>query len=238
MTLFADARVPVEDKERLIGSNFLFRGLDPELLRQLARMSRVQHLAKGATLFHQGDEGGAMYGIFRGSVRISVVGPEGKELTLCLMEPGDVVGEIALLDGLPRTADARTVEDTTLLVIDRAPFMDLLSREPRLARHVIELLCERLRLTNEFVSDVAFLHLQAHLAKRLLSLAIAHGVESTDGVRIGLKLSQTDLAQMLGVTREAINKQLKRWTRAGVLRFDRGHLVLIKREVLQALAHS
>jgi CRP-like cAMP-binding protein len=232
------ARFSLEDKEGLIRSNFLFRGLDPALLRQLAQMSRVEHLAKGAMLFHQGDEGGAMYGIFRGAVRISMVSAEGKELTLCLMEPGDVVGEIALLDGLPRTADASAVEDTTLLVITRAPFLELLSREPRLARHVIELLCERLRLTNEFISDVTFLHIQAHLAKRLLSLAIAHGVDVADGVRIGLKLSQTDFAQMLGVTREAINKQLQRWVREEILRLDHGHVVLIKRDRLEVLARS
>lgn len=231
-------RVPAEDRERLLRSNFLFRDLEPALLRQLAQMSRIERRAKGEMLFHQGDEGGAMYGIFSGAVRISVVSAEGKELTLCLLEPGDVVGEIALLDGLPRTADACAVEDTTLLVINRAPFMELLAREPRLARHVIELLCERLRLTNEFISDVTFLDLEAHLAKRLLSLAVAHGMDVADGVRIGLKLSQTDLAQMLGVTREAINKQLQRWVREEILRLDHGHVVLIKRDRLEVLARS
>jgi CRP-like cAMP-binding protein len=225
-----------EERARLIRGHFLFSGIEPRHLDSLVRTSRVQRLARGEILFRQGDEGGALYAVHSGAIRISVSGAEGKELTLALMEPGDVFGEIALLDGLARTADARAVERTELVVIHRADFLALLEREPKLARPIIEMLCERLRQTNEFVIDAAFLDLRARLAKRLLSLAIAHGQETDDGMRIGLKLSQSEIAQLLGVTREAVNKQLNAWSRDGVLTFESGHVTLMKQDILQALA--
>lgn len=225
-----------EERAALIRGHFLFSEIEPRLLDSLVRTSRVQRLARGEVLFRQGDEGGALYAVSSGAIRISVTGAEGKELTLALMEPGDVFGEIALLDGLQRTADARAVEKSELVVIHRADFLTLLEREPKLARPIIEMLCERLRQTNEFVIDAAFLDLRARLAKRLLSLAIAHGYETDDGLRIGLKLSQSEIAQLLGVTREAVNKQLNVWARDGILTFEAGYLTLQKQDVLKALA--
>src|SRR5690606_20953089 len=105
-------------------------------------------------------------------------------------------------------------------------FLQVLEQEPRLARHVIELLCERLRLNTERISEQAFLSLHDRLARKIEALAIAHGQHCTDGVRIALRLSQTDLALMLGVTREAVNKQLKSWAQAGVLKLERGSITV------------
>jgi CRP-like cAMP-binding protein len=225
-----------EERARLIRGHFLFSEIEPRLLDSVVRTSRVQRLKRGETLFRQGDEGGALYAVHSGAIRISVSGAEGKELTLALMEPGDVFGEIALLDGLQRTADARAVEKSELVVIHRADFLSLLEREPKMARPIIEMLCERLRQTNEFVTDAAFLDLRARLAKRLVALAIAHGEETDDGMRIGLKLSQSEIAQLLGVTREAVNKQLNAWARDGILTFESGYVTLRKQDVLKALS--
>src|SRR5690606_37755363 len=127
----------------------------------VVQLSRTRRLAKGTMLFQQGDEGDALYGVVEGLIRICITGESGKELTLGLMEPGVIFGEIALLDGLPRTADACAAEDSVLLVIDRAQFISLLGREPRLALHVIELLCERLRANTERLGEHAFLNLGA-----------------------------------------------------------------------------
>ena len=118
--------VAAADKERLLARHFLFAGLEADLLRRLAELSETMTLARGDVLFFQGDEGDALYGIFDGSIRISLTSPDGKEFTINLMESGDVFGEIALLDGLSRTADARAGRDSRLMRIPRRAFLDLM----------------------------------------------------------------------------------------------------------------
>jgi CRP-like cAMP-binding protein len=228
------------EKARLLRSSFIFRDLDETLLGRLARLSQTHRLAKGTLLFHQGEEGDALYGVAEGLIRIWVSGDSGKELTLQLLEPGDVFGEIALLDGLPRSASAEAVDDSLLVMVKRDAFLPLLEAESGLARHVIELICERLRDSTNRASDFAFLGLPTRLARKLLQLAIAHGHDEPDGaVRIALKLSQSELAQMLGVTREAVNKQLKAWTQDGLVLHEHGQIVIRGRKRLIRIAeHS
>ncbi|MGE5148251.1 MAG: Crp/Fnr family transcriptional regulator [Candidatus Eiseniibacteriota bacterium] len=216
----------LEERERLLRGSYIFRNLAPNLLHQLAHLCHVRTLPEGAVLFQQGDEGDALYAVVSGLIRIAVAGEGGKELTLGLMEPGDVFGEIALLDGLTRTAGAQAAADTVLLVVQRAHFLQMLEAEPGLARHIIELLCERLRINTDRITEYAFLNLHARLARKIESLAIAYGQHGDGGVRITLPLSQSELAQMLGVTREAVNKQLKSWSQAGVLRVERGTITV------------
>jgi CRP/FNR family cyclic AMP-dependent transcriptional regulator len=226
--------LPASVKEKLIRNSVIFGGLDDDSLRALVQVSRTRRVRKGTMLFQQGDEGDALYGVVDGLIRICIAGESGKELTLGLMEPGDIFGEIALLDGLPRSADAYAAEDSTLLVIDRAQFVPMLERGGKLARHVIELLCERLRENTERLGEHAFLNLQARLARKLQALAIAHGKHDGQGIVIDVKLSQTELAQMLGVTREAVNKQLQVWMKQGLIRVDHGHIVLVDEKKLAA----
>ena len=216
----------IETKANLIAGSFLFRDLSPQLLERVTRLSRTQRCRRGSFVFQMGDEGDALYGVAQGMIRIWIPGADGRELTVALMERGDIFGEIALLDGLPRTANASAIDDTVLLSIDRANFVDLLEREPHIGRHIIELLCERLRATNDRFSEDAFLSLKARLAKRLEALMIGHGQPCPEGMRIGLKLSQTDLANMLGVTREAVNKQLGAWTQRGLIQHSRGTVII------------
>ncbi len=227
--------IAASDKERLIRGSVIFNGIEPGLLREVVQLSRTRRIHKGAMLFQQGDDGDALYGVIEGLIRISLAGEQGKELILGLMEPGDIFGEIALLDGLPRTADAHAAEDSVLLVIERAQFVQLIEREGRLARHVIELLCERLRANTERLGEHAFMNLGARLARKLCALSVAHGRHEEQEITIDMRLSQTELAQMLGVTREAVNKQLKIWSREGVLRFDRGRITIANSKRLTAL---
>jgi CRP-like cAMP-binding protein len=228
-----------EQKMRLLRRSFMFRGMDDALLSRLARLSQTHRLAAGALLFQQGEEGDALYGIAEGLIRIWVSGDGGKELTLGLLEPGDVFGEIALLDGLPRSASVEAIEDSLLVMVRREAFLPLLEAESGLARHVIELLCERLRESTKRASEFAFLTLPARLALKLQSLAIAYGHDEPDGVvRIALKLSQGDLAQMLGVTREAVNKQLKTWSQEGLVRHVRGQFLIGDRHRLAAIGEG
>lgn len=225
------------EKARLLRRSFIFRDLDETLLGRLARLSQTHRLAAGSLLFHQGEEGDALYGVAEGLIRIWVSGDSGKELTLQLLEPGDVFGEIALLDGLPRSASAEAIEDSLLVVVRREAFLPLLEAESGLARHVIELICERLRDSTNRASEFAFLGLATRLARKLQQLAIAHGHDEPDGsVRIALKLSQGELAQMLGVTREAVNKQLKLWTQENLVKHELGQIVIRDRRRLAGIA--
>jgi len=223
----ASGELPAAAKEKLIRNSVIFGGVDDELLRALVQLSRTRRVRRGSMLFQQGDEGDALYGVVDGLIRICIAGESGKELTLGLMEPGDIFGEIALLDGLPRSADAYAAEDSTLLVIDRMQFLPMLERGGRLARHVIELLCERLRENTERLGEHAFLNLGARLARKLQALAIAHGRRNNGVVTIEVKLSQTELAQMLGVTREAVNKQLREWKKDGLVDMQDGQMLIL-----------
>lgn len=228
-----------EQKAQLLRRSFIFRGLDSKLLGRLARLSQTHRVPAGGLLCQQGEEGDALYAIAEGLVRVWVSSDGGKELTLLLLEPGDVFGEIALLDGLPRSASVEAVEDSLLVMVRREAFLPLLEAESGLARHVIELLCERLRESTKRESEFAFLTLPARLALKLQSLAIAHGHDEADGsVRISLKLSQGELAQMLGVTREAVNKQLKIWMQENLVRHEHGQFVITDRHRLAAIGEG
>ncbi len=224
---------PLQERAGLLAGSFLFRGLPAETVERVARLTSMRSLGAGETLFWQDDEADALYGLAEGLVRIWVQGPDGKELTLSIMEAGDFFGEIALLDGLPRTASASAFGTCRLLVLHRRDFLGLMERAPQLALHMIELLCERLRGNTDRLRDAAFLDLGARLAKTLQALATAHGNVTPDGMLIQAKLSQSHLAQLLGVTREAVNKQLRAFEKEGLIAQQGGRIVVLEPETLR-----
>jgi CRP-like cAMP-binding protein len=213
--------------------NYLFRGLPDATLERVAALATKRHYEKGFRIFAQGDEGDALYGVAAGRVRISASASGGREVFLNIMEPGDTFGEIAVMDGLPRTANAVTLDDSTLIVIQRTEFLPLLEREPRLAIHLLKLLCERLRWTSELVEESAFLGGPARLAKRLLILASLHGRAARVG-QLELRISQHELARFLGVTRQAVNHSLTEWRRLGWIDIGRNQIVIRNTEALRA----
>ncbi len=227
----------VVDKRAILARHYLFCDLEDQVIDRVADLGLTTRLTAGQLLFRKGDDGNALFGVLEGKVRISTSSPNGREVIISVMEPGDVFGEIALLDGLPRTADARTLEPCTLLKIQRRDFRPLLEREPKLCLHLLELLCERLRWTTELIEDATFLGLPARLAKRLLNLAIAFGEEEADGhgIRIGLRLSQNDLGRMLGTSRESVNKHLQDWTKKGWIALGRNRISVLDQSALQAV---
>jgi CRP-like cAMP-binding protein len=184
----------------------------------------------------RGDPGDALYGVVTGKVRISSGAPSGKEVFLNVMEPGDAFGEIALLDGHARTATATTLAQAELIVIRREQFQALLEREPRVAVHIIELLCKRVRWTAQQMEDSTLLGAPARLAKRLLSLASVHGRESAAGVK--LMLSQENLAQFLGLSRQIVNKHLQTWKRKHWVTLGRGSVTVVNERALRKLTHE
>jgi CRP-like cAMP-binding protein len=165
----------------------------------------------------------------KGQVRISVTSAEGKEIVLNIVRPGEVFGEIALLDGRPRSADAVTMTDCDVLVLDRREFIPFIKAHPDVALKLIEVLCARLRRTSEQVEDMLFLDLAARLAKTLLRLS--RDLKSTT-----IAITQKDLGQMVGLSRESTNKQLRAWERRNWVKLVKGGVALTDTEALGEIA--
>ena len=214
--------------------NYLFRGLADSGLERVASLAARRVYAKGSVIFSQGDPGDALYGVAAGRVRISASGAGGQEVFLNIMEPGDTFGEIAVMDGLTRTAGAMALDQTSLIVIQRTDFLQLLEREPQLAIHLLKLLCERLRWTSELVEESAFLAGPARLAKRLLILASLHG-RAPPGGHLELRISQAELARFLGISRQIVNQQLSEWRRHGWVELGRSQITIRNAEALRRM---
>lgn len=217
----------------LIERNSLFRGLGAATLERVVQLATRRTYEEGTTVFLRGDPGDALFGVMTGRVRISASRAGGKEVFLNIMEPGDAFGEIALLDGSPRTATATAMARSELMILRRERFLELLRTEPQLAAHLIQLLCKRVRWTAELMEDSALLGPPARLAKRLLALARMHGRESPEGTK--LTLSQEELAQFLSLSRQAVNQHLQTWRAKGWLDIGRGSLTIKNPAALQEL---
>ena len=195
----------------------LFGGLtDDERAALVTRLRRRRH-RKGARLFLHGDLGRDLYVIESGSVKICMTTADGKEITLAILGPGEFFGELALLDGEPRSSDAVTMEDCQLLLLERDEFIHFMEEHPSVAHRVIEVLSRRLRNNNELVQDAAFFDVAARLARVILRLAESVGHPDADGITISKRLTQSDLAGMIGTTRESVNKWLTFYERQGMV---------------------
>lgn len=225
-----------EAARAVLARNFLFRGLPGELIDRVAALAVRRSFGKEEVIFSQGDEGDALYGVASGRVRITAAGPEGREVFLNIMEPGDTFGEIAVIDGQPRTAGAVALDAATLIVIRRADFLNVLRNESALAMHLLQLFCQRLRWTSDLVEESAFLVGPARLARRLLVLAALHGRPADEGME--LVLSQAELARFLGISRQFVNQHLQGWRAEGWVALGRGSIVIKDAEALGRVAES
>jgi CRP-like cAMP-binding protein len=221
------------DKRALLANHPLFGRLAPDELERLVAYMRLVRQPARAVLFRKGDPGTHMVVVVRGRVKVCTHSEDGKELVLNLINPGEVVGEIALLDGADRTADAVTLVDSDLLILERRDFIPFLHRHPDACMRLIAVLCERLRRTSELLEEALFLEGSSRLAKRLVHLAEIFGKPVSDGVKIGISLSQQQLGNMVGMSRESMNKQLKQWRQDGLVRIEDGCYVLTKPDALR-----
>jgi CRP/FNR family transcriptional regulator, cyclic AMP receptor protein len=213
----------------------LFQAMRPVELDEILKFSTERQWPRGATIFQQGDEGSSMMAVLHGRVRVSAVSSEGKEVTLNTIHSGEVFGEIALLDGKPRSADVSAAEDTLLLVVERRHFLPFLWKNQDLYLRLLVVLCERLRRTSLALEELALFELPARLARLLLKLADDYGRPCPEGVRIELKLSQRDLANQVASSRETVNKQLRVWRDDGVVGADSGYIVVRRADELKML---
>lgn len=226
------------DRQALLASLPLLGGLAPEQLGALARLARIERFRRGAVIFRKGDAGLGLMGVIGGAIQISVVGPDGREIVLNVIRPGEVFGEIALLDGQPRTADAIALEDCELLVLDRREFLPFLQRTPEACVKLLEIVSRRLRRTTLLAEEAMLMGLEERLARQLLRLAEEFGRPVDGGVRIDLRISQRQLGAFLGVSRESVNKQLAAWQGLRLVEVRRGQVTLLAPGRLRALANE
>jgi CRP/FNR family transcriptional regulator, cyclic AMP receptor protein len=214
----------------------LFRGLPEATLERIESLAARRAYAKDQVIFQQGDAGDALYGVSTGRVLIAANGPDGRQISLNIMEPGDVFGEIALLDHGPRSASATAIAPSQLVVIHRQPFQALIEREPALALQLLQLLCQRLRWTTDLIEESALLSVPAQLARRLGTLARISGTRTDAGLE--LAISQADLGQFLGLSRQSVNQHLKKMQRDGLVKLTRARIVIVNLRALQAFARK
>jgi CRP/FNR family cyclic AMP-dependent transcriptional regulator len=228
-------RLDRDAKRAALLSSPLFEAMKPDELDEILKLSFERRVPRGTTLCQKGDPGSSMMAVLTGRVRVSSVSAEGKEITLNVINPGEVFGEFALLDGKPRSADCTAMEETTLLVLERRNFLPFLRRNEDLYLRLIAMLCEKLRRTSMALEELALFDLPARLARLLLKLAADYGRPAGKDIRIDFKMSQRDIANLVAASRESVNKQLKVWRDDGVVDFDGRNLILRRPEELRAL---
>ena len=221
------------DRKAILRDHPLFSGLPAEIIDRLCAYAKMKDIKRGATIFTKGEPGQSMFAVCGGTVKISVPSSEGKDAVFNFINEGGIFGEIALLDGHPRTADAIAITKCQLMMIDRRDFLPLLRSYPELATKIIEVLCTRLRHTSEQVEDIVFLDLPGRLAKALLRLA---GGPETAAKSQKIAITQREIGQVIGMSRESTNKQLRDWQRRKLIRLERGGIVILQHVALRTLA--
>lgn len=215
----------LSQRQVLRRSSLFARLGDGEIDAVLAHASVARH-AEGDQIFAKGDPGNSMMAVLKGRVSITAPSRDGRQVVLTVMRDGEVFGEIALLDGKERTADATAMTDCELLVVPRRSLLSLLERRPDLCIDLLIVLCERLRRTNEQVEDLAFLDLEARIAKVLVRLADENGAGHSLARPVGVKISQRALGELVGGSRESVNKHLQDWKRSGIIAIEKGSIVI------------
>lgn len=214
---------------QFLSSLALFEGVSKASLAALARESRLKRVPKGTFLFFQTDLANAVYMVRKGTIAIRLENPDGRELVINEMGPGDCFGELGILTGEPRSTSAEAIIDSEVLLIPSTTFQFILEQEPRLTLHLLKITAQRLQKSSKREEALAFHDAQQRLARQLLQqdrLAADKGY---------LTLSQEELAQRAGLTRQTVTTILGRWRRRGWLLTGRGHIVLLNRHELNLL---
>jgi len=224
---------PRLDKRAILRNHPFFQGLAEGLIEQLSSHAITRAVKGGKIIYAKGDPGNSLFAVVGGTVKISVPSMDGKDTVFNLLNEGEIFGEIALLDGRPRSADVTAVTDCELMMISRRDFLPLMQSHSEISLKLIDLLCVKLRRTSEQVEDVMFLDLPARLAKILLKLA-ENAPASPHGRKIAM--TQREIGQIIGMSRESTNKQLRNWEQRNWVRLERGSIAVTALDALASIA--
>lgn len=206
----------------------LFAALSDEDIQALAAVVRRRTFRSGEVIFHRDDPGQVMYVIKEGKVKICLISPDGQEISLVVFGKGDCFGELALLDSLPRSADAIVIERAECYTLQRSDFHSAIMKSPKIAIQILEVLSRRLRNTDQQVEDLIFLDVYGRVAKKLIELAESHGASVDNGTRIEVRLTQQELASMVGASRESVNKVMGYFTDKRFISTDKHRITIHK----------
>jgi CRP/FNR family cyclic AMP-dependent transcriptional regulator len=226
------------DEKALLSRSFLFDGLPEKRLSEVLENCRCMRLPARKAVYRRGEAGDEMCIVLSGGVKVSTLSTDGKEVIFDLLSVGDFFGELSLLDGRPRTATVTTLVPSVLVVMGRDFFVPFLEKNPKSAVRLLYLLARRLRAVDEFLEEVLFFDSETRLAKRITALKNIYGKKVGDAFQIEFKVSQQDIASMVGITRERVNKHLKSWERKGIVHLQQGHLVIQNATLLQEMANE
>jgi CRP-like cAMP-binding protein len=219
-----------------LGESELFGALLDDELAELVRLGTRVRYPAGRTIFEKGDPGDGLMVVLEGRVKIRALSAEGREIVLNFVEPGQIFGEIALLDGKPRTAGVIALELSELFILRRQAVLGFLENKPTIAIRLIGVLCQKLRRTTQMLEENILLNMAPRVARGLLRLAAEHGRRTADGLLIDLKISQSELGAFVGLSRENVNRQLSAWRDGGIVSQRNGRILIHVPKDLEALA--
>jgi CRP-like cAMP-binding protein len=228
----------VEQVRRALANNDVFGALAPEEMEALFSYGITARYPSGATIFEKGSPGDSIMVVLAGRVRISNVLSQGKEAILNLLEPGDVLGEIAFLDGKPRSADAIAIEPCEMFVLRRRELTPFLETHPAVTLRLVELLCVRLRRLTDIFEEVMFLNAVPRIARFLLRYAEEHGTRRGGAVSLGPRLPQGEVGSHVGLSRESVNRVLQHFREIGVVAIEKGCITILDQDRLRASARG
>lgn len=206
--------------EQLLSRLPLFQGLNEQQFALLSSRIQKISLRRGEVLFVEGDEGDRLYIITEGKIKLGHSSEDGRESLLAILGPGEMIGELTLFDPGKRSTTATAVSPASMLCLDHADLVQILDTNPEVAKHLLRALAQRLRRTNESLSDLVFSDVPGRVAKALLDLAERFGTTSEDGVHVPHDLTQEELAQLVGASRETVNKSLADFVSRGWIRLE------------------
>ncbi|MGZ5789636.1 MAG: Crp/Fnr family transcriptional regulator [Burkholderiaceae bacterium] len=228
-----------EDNTKLLAKCQLFSGIDEDALGDLASRAYRQRYIAGEQIFQIGSPGQSLMAVSSGTVRITFPSAKGKEIILSDLTDGEVFGEMSLLDGSERSADAIALTNCELMILERRDVVPFLEKNPHICLKLLNVLCGRLRRANELMADIAFYDLPMRLAKTMMRLAMGStSVIGSAGMKTKLSCSQLELANMIGASRENVNRCLNDWQRRGIVNLEDGWIYLVMPDALEKLAAS
>jgi CRP-like cAMP-binding protein len=222
------------DPVQVLQRSTFFEGVDAAELETLVPNLHRRSFGAGTHIFHEGDLGLQLYVILRGEVKIYRSGPRGAQAVFAVLMPGDLFGELALLEeGAVRTADAVAVQSTDCLTLERNALITFLNADQERMWHLIRFLSAYIRRKDESFAEIAFLDIQGRVARKLLELAQMHGDPAKGGTRIRVRISQRTLAGMVAASRENVNRALSRFAAHGDISIDGGYITVIDAAALR-----
>jgi CRP/FNR family transcriptional regulator, cyclic AMP receptor protein len=226
----------VEHAEDALRRAPLFESLDEEETRALRAGVTDVELARGERLFDEGDVGDRLFVVLDGKIKLTRTSADGRENLISLVGPGEMFGELSLFDPRPRTMSASAVTDVRMAALAHDYLRSWLSGHPDVALHLLAALARRLRRTNEVMSDLVFTDVPGRVAKALLDLAARFGVQQEDGLQVNHDLTQEELAQLVGASRETVNKALADFVARGWIQLHPKSVLLIDTERMRKRA--